>query len=131
MIALVQRLEQQGFTYRTKVGVIFDTSKFADYGKFAKLNLEGQKRDGIEEIKGDGTIVFPDAVHEAMKKVLDFVARSKDAGSKGALMSRTMKSINPSLRSDLIHSVFEPLVSRIVFRCMSFANSASVINACR
>jgi cysteinyl-tRNA synthetase len=50
MIALVQRLEQQGFTYRTKVGVIFDTSKFADYGKFARLNLEGQQAGTRVEI---------------------------------------------------------------------------------
>ncbi len=41
-----------------------------------RLNLEGQKRDGIEEIKRDGTIVFPDAVHEAMKKVFDFDCKS-------------------------------------------------------
>ncbi len=41
-----------------------------------RVNLEGQKRDGIEEIKRDGTIVFPDAVHEAMKKVFDFDCKS-------------------------------------------------------
>jgi len=41
-IELVKRLEERGFTYRTKVGVIFDTSKFPRYADFARLNLEGQ-----------------------------------------------------------------------------------------
>jgi hypothetical protein len=41
-----------------------------------KLNLEGQKRDGIEEIKGDGTIVFPEPVYQAAKKVYDFDCKS-------------------------------------------------------
>ncbi len=43
MIALIKRLEERGLTYRTKVGVIFDTSKFPDYGKFAQLDLEEQQ----------------------------------------------------------------------------------------
>lgn len=41
-----------------------------------KINLEGQKRDGIEEIKDDGTIVFPDPVYEAAKKVYNFDCKS-------------------------------------------------------
>jgi cysteinyl-tRNA synthetase len=43
MIALIKRLEERRFTYRTKVGVIFDTQKFPDYAKFARLDLEGQQ----------------------------------------------------------------------------------------
>jgi len=43
MIALIKRLEERGFAYRTKVGVIFDTQKFPDYAKFARLDLEGQQ----------------------------------------------------------------------------------------
>lgn len=43
MIALVKRLEERGFTYRTSVGVIFDTQKFPDYANFARLDLEGQQ----------------------------------------------------------------------------------------
>src|SRR5262245_455054 len=43
MIALIQRLEARGFTYRTSVGVIFDTGRFPDYGRFARLDLEGQQ----------------------------------------------------------------------------------------
>ena len=43
MIALVQTLEQKGFTYKTSDGVYFDTAKLKDYGKLAKLNLAGMK----------------------------------------------------------------------------------------
>lgn len=39
-IDLIKKIETNGFTYETSDGIYFDTSKFADYGKFAKLNLE-------------------------------------------------------------------------------------------
>ncbi len=42
MIALVRKLEERGYTYRTKIGVIFDTSRFPKYAEFAHLNLEQQ-----------------------------------------------------------------------------------------
>lgn len=41
-LQLIQRLEEQGFTYRTAVGVIFDTEKFPRYADFARLDLTGQ-----------------------------------------------------------------------------------------
>ena len=40
-IAMVEKLEAQGLTYLTDDGVYFDTSKFPDYGKLAKLDKEG------------------------------------------------------------------------------------------
>lgn len=40
-IELIERLEANGFAYRTSDGVYFDTSKFNEYGKLAKLNIEG------------------------------------------------------------------------------------------
>ena len=41
MIELIKRLEKNGYTYiGENVNVYFDTSKFSDYGKLAKLNLE-------------------------------------------------------------------------------------------
>lgn len=43
MIALIQRLEARGYTYQTKEGVYFDTSKCPDYGKLARLDLSGQR----------------------------------------------------------------------------------------
>lgn len=39
-IALIQKLEKGGYTYRTSDGIYFDTAKFSDYGKLA--NLKGQ-----------------------------------------------------------------------------------------
>lgn len=40
-IALIQTLETKGFTYAISDGVYFDTSKLADYGKLAQLDIEG------------------------------------------------------------------------------------------
>lgn len=42
MIRLIERLEMRGYTYRTNVGVIFDTAKFPHYPDFARLKLKGQ-----------------------------------------------------------------------------------------
>jgi len=42
-INLVKTLEEKGFTYETADGIYFDTSKFADYGKMARLDIEGLK----------------------------------------------------------------------------------------
>lgn len=40
-IAFVQGLEAKGFTYTIADGVYFDTSKLSDYGKLARLDIEG------------------------------------------------------------------------------------------
>jgi len=42
-IDLIKQLEKKGMTYKTSDGIYFDTSKFKDYGKLARLNLEGQE----------------------------------------------------------------------------------------
>ncbi len=44
MIALIKRLEKNGFTYQTPEGVFFDTTKFSGYEKFARLKMHGQKK---------------------------------------------------------------------------------------
>ena len=41
MIALVKQLETKGYTYKTSDGIYFDTSKFADYTKLARLDIKG------------------------------------------------------------------------------------------
>lgn len=41
-----------------------------------KINLGGQLRDGIEEIRKDGTIVFPDNVVQVMREIFDFECKS-------------------------------------------------------
>jgi len=42
-IDLIKKIEKNGFAYQTKTGLVFDTSKFADYAQFAKLDLQKQK----------------------------------------------------------------------------------------
>ncbi len=42
-IDLVKTLEEKGFTYNIEDGVYFDTSKLPDYGKLARLDIEGLK----------------------------------------------------------------------------------------
>ncbi len=41
-----------------------------------KINLDGLRRDGIEEIREDGTVVFPDAVVDAWTKIMNFKCKS-------------------------------------------------------
>lgn len=50
MIELIQILERKGFTYRTSDGIYFDTSKLKDYGKLAKLDIEGLKEGARVEV---------------------------------------------------------------------------------
>lgn len=42
-IALVQTLEEKGYTYRTDDGIYFDTSRFPSYGKLGNIHIEGLK----------------------------------------------------------------------------------------
>lgn len=39
-IELIKKIEAAGFAYRTKTGLVFDTTKFPDYAQFACLNLD-------------------------------------------------------------------------------------------
>jgi len=50
MIALIKRLEENGYTYRTSVGVIYDTSKFKNYAKLGRLSLEQLKAGARVEV---------------------------------------------------------------------------------
>ncbi|HLC54053.1 MAG TPA: cysteine--tRNA ligase [Candidatus Nanoarchaeia archaeon] len=40
-IELIKKLGKKGYTYRTNDGIYFDSTKFKDYGKMARLNLSG------------------------------------------------------------------------------------------
>lgn len=42
-IALIQKLEEKGFTYIIDDGVYYDTSRFPEYAHFARLDLEEQQ----------------------------------------------------------------------------------------
>ena len=41
-IKLIKKIETNGFTYKTKTGLVFDTEKFPQYSDFAHLHLENQ-----------------------------------------------------------------------------------------
>jgi cysteinyl-tRNA synthetase len=40
-IEMIKCLEDKGYTYKTSDGIYFDTSKIKDYGKLARLDIEG------------------------------------------------------------------------------------------
>lgn len=53
-VELVEKLKKKGYTYETSDGIYFDTSKFKDYGKLARLKiekLEAGKRISLGEKK--------------------------------------------------------------------------------
>ncbi len=41
-INLIKKIEKNGFAYKTKTGLVFNTTKFRDYAKFGRLNLKKQ-----------------------------------------------------------------------------------------
>jgi cysteinyl-tRNA synthetase len=49
-IELAKKIEKNGFVYMTKTGLVFDTSKFADYAKFANLKLEEMESGARVEV---------------------------------------------------------------------------------
>jgi len=49
-IKLIKKIEANGFAYKTKTGLVFDTSKFPGYADFAKLNLKKQYSGSRVEI---------------------------------------------------------------------------------
>lgn len=52
-IDLIKKIEKNGFTYKIKTGVVFDTSKFTDYPKFANLDLKKLQSGKRVEIDKD------------------------------------------------------------------------------
>jgi cysteinyl-tRNA synthetase len=52
MIAFAEHCEANGYTYPLADGLYFDTSRVADYGKLALMNLEGQREGARVEPKG-------------------------------------------------------------------------------
>jgi len=53
MIALIERLQANGYTYRTDEGIYFDTARDKDYGKLADLHIAGQIAGAREEVNID------------------------------------------------------------------------------
>lgn len=52
MIAFAEKCERDGYTYPLADGLYFDTSRVADYGKLALMNLEGQREGARVEPRG-------------------------------------------------------------------------------
>ncbi len=52
-IALIEQLEQRGFTYRTSDGIYFDTSQLPDYGKLARLERQTLRAGARIEVNPD------------------------------------------------------------------------------
>ncbi|MDP2586822.1 MAG: cysteine--tRNA ligase [Candidatus Komeilibacteria bacterium] len=52
-IDFVKKLEKRGLTYQTSDGIYFDTSKYSDYVRLAKLNLAGQQEGSRVEINNE------------------------------------------------------------------------------
>ena len=50
-IELIKSLEKKGYTYKTSDGIYFDTSKFKNYGKLAKLKKEELKAGARVEMR--------------------------------------------------------------------------------
>lgn len=53
MITYVQELERLGFAYETSDGIYFDISKFSDYGKLSRINLEEQRAGARVEVNSE------------------------------------------------------------------------------
>lgn len=49
-IALIQKLEERGYTYKTSDGIYFDTSLFANYGKLSGQKLEEKEAGARVEV---------------------------------------------------------------------------------
>src|SRR4030043_1353566 len=49
-IELIKKIEKNGFAYKTQTGLVFDTSKFPDYAKFSRLDLEKQSAGARVEV---------------------------------------------------------------------------------
>jgi cysteinyl-tRNA synthetase len=49
-IDLIKKIEANGFTYKTRTGLVFDTSKFERYSDFARLNLKEQQAGSRVEV---------------------------------------------------------------------------------
>jgi cysteinyl-tRNA synthetase len=52
-IDMVKCLEEKGYTYITEDGVYYDTSKFPDYGKLARLDIKGLQKGARVEFSNE------------------------------------------------------------------------------
>ncbi len=101
-IDLIKKIEANGFTYKTSDGIYFDTSKFADYGKFANLNLEKIREGARVEINEEKKNPSDFALWKFSSKDEKRRTRQKGpffSGSKKKLDIYTAKSLQYGLPS--------------------------------
>lgn len=82
-IDLIKKIEENGFTYKTSDGIYFDTSRFADYGKFANLNLDKIREGARVEI------------NEEKKNPTDFALWKFSPSTSSGLPKRQMEWGSP------------------------------------
>ncbi len=51
-IDLIKQLEKKGYTYKIEDGIYFDTSRLKDYGKLAKLDIQGLQEGARVDVRG-------------------------------------------------------------------------------
>ncbi|HLC72039.1 MAG TPA: cysteine--tRNA ligase [Candidatus Nanoarchaeia archaeon] len=51
-VELIKQLEKKKYTYKIDDGVYFDTSKLKDYGKLAKLDIQGLQEGARVDVRG-------------------------------------------------------------------------------
>ena len=76
-IALVKKIEENGFAYKIDDGVYFDTSKLENYGKLARLDIENLKAGcRIEMVEGKTIMEYPDGgIKGVISKIWDGLQR--------------------------------------------------------
>jgi len=65
--------------------------------KAIEINLEGQRRDGIQEIRDDGTIVFTEEAYRAVKEVYNFDCKSFKISEVDRISEELLKKINEKI----------------------------------
>lgn len=80
-IELVEKLSEKGYVYETSDGIYFDTSKFAEYPDFARLNLE--------QMQAGARVAFnPEKRNLADFAVWKFVREGEDHAMQWEYMGR-------------------------------------------
>ncbi|MCX6785431.1 MAG: cysteine--tRNA ligase [Candidatus Komeilibacteria bacterium] len=81
-IDFVKKLEKKGLTYKISDGIYFDTAKYPDYVKLAKLNLAGQQAGARVEVNNEKKNPTDFALWKFSPKDSPFDAAQDDAAKR-------------------------------------------------
>jgi cysteinyl-tRNA synthetase len=90
-IELIQKLQDKGYAYQISDGIYFDTSKFRDYGKIARLDIQGQK----EGARVEANLEKRNSTDFALWKFSHTNGRSFDSAQDDATKRRQMEWPSP------------------------------------